>query len=285
VYYPCGLGTSYSIPQGVQTIGDYAFSGCKTLESIDIPSTVHTIGSYAFSGCNELKNIPTYDGLLVIETGAFNGCISIETVIFPESLIAINGSAFSNCVNLKRVEYYGVYDPLYGTDAMFDGCTQLDHIYVTYKYMDDSLDVIENLIRCGIITSTGEVDGRWFIENGTLVCDIAELKPYFDPNTYVIGNLRNNELVNSKSVVLQDMDLIVKKKKIAVVIDMDENNEHVNSSEMAEMISQATGINVKELIVEVTTNEQGQIIRIVVYVDDEQSANSIKTMAEECRGH
>ena len=43
-----------TIPEGVTSIGSYAFSGCSSLTSIEIPSSVTSIGSYAFSGCSSL---------------------------------------------------------------------------------------------------------------------------------------------------------------------------------------------------------------------------------------
>lgn len=41
----------------MEEIGDSAFSGCKSLESIYIPRTVMTIGKGGFSRCNNLSDI------------------------------------------------------------------------------------------------------------------------------------------------------------------------------------------------------------------------------------
>ena len=43
--------TNYTIPNSVTTIGENAFSGCKSLTNINIPNSVTTIGVYAFCGC------------------------------------------------------------------------------------------------------------------------------------------------------------------------------------------------------------------------------------------
>ena len=44
-----------TIPDGVTTIGDYAFVYCGGLASMAIPKSVTEIGEYAFYGCNALQ--------------------------------------------------------------------------------------------------------------------------------------------------------------------------------------------------------------------------------------
>ena len=46
-----GKETTYSIPNSVTSIGEYAFSGCTGLTSITIPNSVRDIGAKAFDGC------------------------------------------------------------------------------------------------------------------------------------------------------------------------------------------------------------------------------------------
>ena len=45
------------IPEGMISIGYYAFSGCSSLTSITIPEEVISIGSHAFEGCSRLTNV------------------------------------------------------------------------------------------------------------------------------------------------------------------------------------------------------------------------------------
>ena len=52
--------TTYSIPNSVITIGNFAFFGCYNLTSIVIPASVTSIGKYAFSGCYGLGTIYDY---------------------------------------------------------------------------------------------------------------------------------------------------------------------------------------------------------------------------------
>ena len=49
--------TSFTIPDSVTSIGNYAFYGCSSLTSITIPDSVTSIGTYAFYACSGLKSI------------------------------------------------------------------------------------------------------------------------------------------------------------------------------------------------------------------------------------
>ena len=40
------------IPDGVESIGNFAFGGCTALTSVTIPNSVNTIGEYSFDGCD-----------------------------------------------------------------------------------------------------------------------------------------------------------------------------------------------------------------------------------------
>ena len=54
--------THITIPDGVTTIREWAFLGCKALQSINIPNSVTTIKSWAFGDCKGLKNINVSEG-------------------------------------------------------------------------------------------------------------------------------------------------------------------------------------------------------------------------------
>lgn len=54
---------SYTIPNNITAIGEYAFSGYNGLTGVVMPSTVTSIGAYAFRYCSELESI-TYLGTI-----------------------------------------------------------------------------------------------------------------------------------------------------------------------------------------------------------------------------
>lgn len=54
-------GRRITIPEGVTYIGDHAFSGCTSLESITLPDSLTHIGDNVFDGCAHLEKI-TFQG-------------------------------------------------------------------------------------------------------------------------------------------------------------------------------------------------------------------------------
>ena len=80
------LVTSLEIPDGVTSIGNFAFSGCISLTSITIPDGVTSIGEYAFIGCISLTSITIPDSVTSIGECAFAACGSLESINFQGSM-------------------------------------------------------------------------------------------------------------------------------------------------------------------------------------------------------
>lgn len=65
------------------TIGNYAFDGCKSLTNIIIPSNVTKIGNYAFRNCNSLKSICVFaEDVPSTDNGAFDACDSKNCTVY-----------------------------------------------------------------------------------------------------------------------------------------------------------------------------------------------------------
>lgn len=98
--YPGGrMDEHYDVPAGVEHIWPYAF-GTDYLKTISLPIGLKTIGNGAFSDCGRLQSIAI--PLTVTEIGdyAFWGCVSLELVSLPDGLTANKND------NPRFVQYY-----------------------------------------------------------------------------------------------------------------------------------------------------------------------------------
>ena len=72
------------IEDGVTSIGEYAFSGCRSLTDITIPGSVTSIGDSAFEWCTGLTSIEIPEGVTSIGEFVFFSCYKL-TEVFLEN--------------------------------------------------------------------------------------------------------------------------------------------------------------------------------------------------------
>lgn len=70
-----------NFPCGTMQIDSGAFGGCRFV-NFTIPEGVETIGSFAFSACDQLAYIRIPNSVTSIEEGAFDGCSSLLDIYF-----------------------------------------------------------------------------------------------------------------------------------------------------------------------------------------------------------
>ena len=115
---------NYIIPNSVTSIGDDAFSGCESLQSVTIPNSVTSIGYEAFSRCTSLQCVTIPNSVKSIGIGAFSGCESLQSVTIPNSVTSIGDGAFSRCESLQSITIPNSVTSI--GDGAFRWCTHLD---------------------------------------------------------------------------------------------------------------------------------------------------------------
>lgn len=163
------LFTNITIPDGVTTIDNFAFTTCGFLENVVIPKSVTKISNRAFSDCTSLSHISVekenlvYDSRdncnAIIETStntlligcknsfipnsvisigdfAFSSCESLTSITIPNSVTSIGDYAFDGCFSLARVDIKATTPPILSSNS-FASCSKNLRIYVPAESIED----------------------------------------------------------------------------------------------------------------------------------------------------
>lgn len=91
------------LPSSLNSIGEFAFSGCTNLSEIRIPFGCESIGRSAFENCRTFIEIELPISMKFIGQGAFAGCTNITSARLSQSLEAIGKDAFKDCKILAEL--------------------------------------------------------------------------------------------------------------------------------------------------------------------------------------
>ena len=94
---------SFTIPEGVEIIGEMAFRSKKTLKNIIIANSVKEIEHDAFYDCDELDNVYVPAGVKVVKSYAFAECDKLKKITFAGTPNKLSHHTFDDCDQLHDI--------------------------------------------------------------------------------------------------------------------------------------------------------------------------------------
>ena len=94
---------SFTIPEGVEIIGEMAFRGKKALKNVIIANSVKEIEHDAFYDCDELDNVYVPAGVKVVKSYAFAECDKLKKVTFAGTPEKVGRHTFDDCDQLHDI--------------------------------------------------------------------------------------------------------------------------------------------------------------------------------------
>lgn len=190
------------ICDGIETIEDYAFYNCNTIEkvelpdsltylsgfvycsnlkSIAIPDSVTSIGDYAFAECSMLTSITIENSVTSIGERAFSKCSGLTgKLVIPNSVTSIGLAAFEGCVGLTSITIgNGVTNIRANTFVQCSGLTSItlpdkpisiDYDFSDTAYYKDSTNWENGVLYIGkhLIKAETSLSGTFSIKPDTL---------------------------------------------------------------------------------------------------------------------
>lgn len=163
VSFPTGSDKiSYSIPEGTEHVGDYAFSYNTILNELNICKSLKTVGDYGFYQMSACKGtIEFSNALQSIGKYAFSHCLSVDEFIIPDNTLKVIEQGTFECID-------GTYEfiiPSGVTEIGVDAFRETGYlVYIeipnTVKKIDDrafyDMDDLHNLTVPDSVTEFGE---------------------------------------------------------------------------------------------------------------------------------
>lgn len=118
-----GTASTLTIPatlgeKNVSSIGNNAFIGNDTIETLTFSEGIRTIGEYAFSGCSLLETVNFSSTVTTIGRFAFEKCLALQSIDIPSTVKTLDDRAFFNC-------------PILGTVTLHEGLEKLGNRFIS----------------------------------------------------------------------------------------------------------------------------------------------------------
>ena len=168
------------IPEGVETIGAYAFANLTALESIVLPSTLKTISYGAFYGCTSLKRVEGIEHVQLINRSAFQNCDLADLSL--DRAVAIADFAFAGNKNLEAVRLATTTQSV--ASYAFYGCEKLVSVTIDAEKLslgEFAFAGCKSLTAISLNASVlprGVLDGCEKLSSLTVGKDVAEIGEY-----------------------------------------------------------------------------------------------------------
>ena len=120
--------TSITIPDGVKTIDQAAFSNCLNLKCDKLSIKASYVGPIAFKA-TKISNIEVSDSTKIIGYDCFSECHNLKSVKLGDSIRFVSGNLFLNCDSLEEITLGKYTNNIF--DGAFSGCARLRNITLT----------------------------------------------------------------------------------------------------------------------------------------------------------
>lgn len=142
--YPAGKKkSSFTVPNGVTCIKDYAFSDCDNLKKIVVSDSVNVIGTGAFAYNDNLESVELSNNMKEIPARLVEDCVKLQSIVIPVDVTKIGENAFYGCDNLTSVKMPNNIEEI---DALaFYNCNKLTRIDIKNNQcvIRDEMDVFD----------------------------------------------------------------------------------------------------------------------------------------------
>ncbi|MBR0484402.1 MAG: leucine-rich repeat protein [Oscillospiraceae bacterium] len=205
------------IAEQTETVGDYAFFACMSLEKAVIPSHVMHINNNAFTACLNLVSAELPESITSVSGDMFYYCQSLTDVTFRGQIQTIGYGAFAECSALTDFLIPDTVTYIGRNAFQNSGCIEnLDGVhYVQNWVVGSDEDIKRAVIREG---TAGISELAFFLRNQAELLDIPESIKYIGNLCFVGGINGVPSVIHYRNAVINEKTLISTKATTDIYI-------------------------------------------------------------------
>ena len=271
--------TTITIPDSVTSIDDNAFRDCTNLTAIAIPDSVLKIGWWAFYGCNSLTTINIPNSVTSISKQVFCGCSKLTTITIPKSVTSIGNLAFENCTGLTTIDIPEGVTSI--GDKAFSGCSNLATIIVPKSVKKVSTGCFSEKTKVFLESPT--MLENTILQNHPILAIVAphiKLTDYKDSIhkfSLTLGYLVSPDLYSDQEIASEYKKYA--KKEFVKIIDFDVKNDLPEAIETYITLGKITSANAESYILSLA--EQNNATECINHLKTWISSNSQSENSED----
>ncbi len=187
-------------PNGLECIERHAFVDCTELKDIRLPDSVTSIGEDAFRYCEKLEYADTGNGITEIPEGLFTGCEALKTVKISDKVRSFGRSAFYLCASLKEFTFPDSTESV--GQGVFQSCSSLETVTVNSNikpYDRRTFTGCGNLKTIYVGDNVTDFDGLFFTAQANFEVVVSENNKNFKTVDGVIYSADGAKLLHYNS--------------------------------------------------------------------------------------
>ena len=191
-----GSGMVANVPEGVDSLPDGLFEGCKNLTSVTIPGTVSTIPSNTFIDCPNLTSVTLSEGVKTIKDNNFIECEKLLTLTIPESVTEIGDFNFIDCSSLTKI----IFKPKECPRGQWPHCSFRGAV-PGYIYMYVPCEAMESYLNYYFFKTSGSTEDylKYLAERGWYIECIQTDVPYITKEQQTVAIVNDHIVVNGEA--------------------------------------------------------------------------------------
>jgi len=249
--YPCGHSHRYTVPDNVTSIAEYSFYKCSGLLSVTIPSSVTEIGEGAFNTVN-MAYVNYLGSSEPVCPGITNTFVVVDVVCVP--------------LDYKKDSFCGAYTVRVSSCEEF--VAQQNQCYEVLEWQAEEITVMKRA-------------NATLWEKKTNNCFEYQCSNTSGGVAWSLCNTTDDtrRICLDNKCIEENEDLNKDKWGVEMIVNIAPSDFDIEN--VTYILSNATGILQVEMSIGTeATQRTGFVVRVVVYVNDQQNANTILNAME-----